>query len=183
MIKNILPSGVECIFVRQPQQLGLGHAILCAKKAVGDDPFAVLLADDFLSPLGIGATLNLVNAFHYSGKMQLSSIRVSGADISKYGVLSINDQSASVIGLVEKPNFENAPSDVASIGRYILSSSIFKTLENIDPDHTGEIQLANAINVHAGRGEVEFVMHQAERFDCGSIQGYLEAINHVAKSK
>ena len=183
MIRNILPAGVECIFVRQPQQLGLGHAILCAKKAVGDGPFAVLLADDFLSPIGVGATTNLVNSFHSSGKMQLSSIKVSGPDISKYGVLSFDNQSGSVIGLVEKPDFENAPSDIASIGRYILLDSIFETLETIYADHTGEIQLANAVNVHARKGEVEFVMHQSERFDCGSIQGYLEAINHVAKSK
>ena len=87
MVKNILPAGVECIFVRQPEQLGLGQPILCAERAVGDDPFAVLLADDFLMYEGASATADLVRAFEVSGKTQLSIMEVNGPDISKYGVV------------------------------------------------------------------------------------------------
>ena len=84
MVRNIIPAGVECIFVRQANQLGLGHAVLCAERAVGSDPFAVILADDFLSCEGKGATHDLVEEFYKSGKMQLSTIEVNGRDISRY---------------------------------------------------------------------------------------------------
>ena len=87
MVKNILPNGVECIFVRQPEQLGLGHAVLCAERVVGNDPFAVLLADDFLTYDSSGVTADLVNAFEDSGKTQLSVMEVDGLDIFKYGVV------------------------------------------------------------------------------------------------
>ena len=87
MVRNITPEGVECIFVRQAEQLGLGHAVLCAERAVGSDPFAVLLADDFLTDHELGVTADLVRAFENSGKSQLSVMQVDGPDISKYGVV------------------------------------------------------------------------------------------------
>ena len=87
MVRNILPKGVECIFMRQPEQLGLGHAVLCAERAVGNDPFAVLLADDFLTHDGDGVTADLVEAFARTGQTQLSVMEVDGPGISKYGVL------------------------------------------------------------------------------------------------
>ena len=89
MVKIILPKGVEYIFVRQPEQLGLGHAILCAERVVGDEPFAVLLADDFLTSEGVNTTKNLVQAFDISGKSQLSVMEVNSSDISNYGVVII----------------------------------------------------------------------------------------------
>ena len=116
MVKNILPAGVECIFVRQPEQLGLGHAVLCAERAVGNEPFAVLLADDFLTYEGAGITADLVSAFEASGKTQLSVMKVNGPDISKYGVVVPNGEPGSVAGLVEKPDPDKAPSNLASIG-------------------------------------------------------------------
>ena len=125
MVRNILPAGVECIFVRQPKQLGLGHAVLCAERAVGNEPFAVLLADDFLTYDGAGVTADLIEAYENSGKMQLSVMEVDGPDISKYGVVNINKKSGSVEGLVEKPSFINAPSNLASVGRYVLCSRYF----------------------------------------------------------
>ena len=100
MVKNILPAGVQCIFVRQPEQLGLGHAVLCAERAVGSDPFAVLLADDFLSYSGAGVTADLARAFEKSGKTQLSVMEVNDPDISKYGVIVPNGKPGSVAGLV-----------------------------------------------------------------------------------
>ncbi len=181
MIRNILPEGVECIFVRQSQQLGLGHAILCAERAVGDNPFAVLLADDFLTSSGLGTTSELVEAYKKTGKIQLSSIAVDGPEISKYGVLSMATDCKSVKSLIEKPAFQDAPSNIASIGRYVLTSKIFDTLRGTQADGSGELQLADAINHHALEGEVEATMLQGNRFDCGSVRGYVDAIRHVAK--
>ena len=180
MVKNILPAGVECIFVRQPEQLGLGHAVLCAERVVGGDPFAVLLADDFLTFDGAGITRDLVGGFDRTGKTQLSVMEVSGPDISKYGVIVPGAQPGSVAGLVEKPSPEGAPSNLASIGRYVLTPDIFDILRNQPAGAGGEIQLADAINVQAARGDVEAVTLNGRRFDCGSVEGYLDAIMHVA---
>lgn len=145
MVKNILPAGVECIFVRQPEQLGLGHAVLCAERAVGNDPFAVLLADDFLTYEGSGVTADLARAFATSGKTQLSVMEVNGPDISKYGVVVPDGAPRSVAGLVEKPDADKAPSNLASIGRYVLTPDIFDILRNQPAGAGGEIQLADAI--------------------------------------
>ena len=180
MVKNILPAGVECIFVRQPEQLGLGHAVLCAERVVGGDPFAVLLADDFLTFDGAGITRDLVSGFNGTGKTQLSVMEVSGPDISKYGVIVPGAKPGSVAGLVEKPSPEGAPSNLASIGRYVLTPDIFDILRNQPAGAGGEIQLADAINVQAARGDVEAVTLNGRRFDCGSVEGYLDAIMHVA---
>ena len=180
MIKNILPAGVECIFVRQPEQLGLGHAVLCAERAVGNEPFAVLLADDFLTNYSPGVTADLVNNFKLSGKTQLSVMEVVGHDISKYGVVVPNVKNGSVVGLVEKPKVEDAPSNLASIGRYILTPDIFGILRKQLAGAGGEIQLADAINTQALNRNVESVMLNGIRFDCGSVKSYVEAIKHVS---
>lgn len=180
MVKNILPEGVECIFVRQPEQLGLGHAVLCAERAVGNDPFAVLLADDFLTYEGNGVTADLARAFAASGKTQLSVMEVNGPDISKYGVVVPNGEPGSVAGLIEKPDADKAPSNLASIGRYVLTPDIFDILRNQPAGAGGEIQLADAINTQAANNAVEAVKLKGRRFDCGSVQGYLDAIIYVA---
>lgn len=180
MVHSILPKGVECIFVRQPEQLGLGHAVLCAERAVGNEAFAVLLADDFLTSDGQGVTADLVKAYTASGRTQLSVMAVDGPDIARYGVIRPGTVKGSVAGLVEKPTFENAPSNLASIGRYILTPDIFDILRDQEPGAGGEIQLADAINRQAASGCVEAVMLDANRFDCGSVKGFLEAIRFVA---
>lgn len=180
MVKNILPAGVECIFVRQPEQLGLGHAVLCAGRVVGDDPFAVLLADDFLTYEGDGIVSDLVSAYELSGKTQLSVMEVNGPDISKYGVVVPNGGSGCVAGLVEKPDANKAPSNLASIGRYVLTPDIFDILRTQPVGAGGEVQLADAINTQATKGAVQSVKLNGLRFDCGSVEGYLDAIMHVA---
>lgn len=181
MVKDILPDGVECIFVRQPEQLGLGHAVLCAQRAVGQEPFAVLLADDFLVyNKGKSAIADLAAAFEVSGKTQLSVMEVNGPDISKYGVVVPNGETRSVVGLVEKPDAEKAPSNLASIGRYILTPDIFEIIRKQPLGAGGEIQLADAINIQAKQGSVESFLLDGERFDCGSIEGYLDAIMRVS---
>jgi UTP--glucose-1-phosphate uridylyltransferase len=179
MVKNILPKGVECIFVRQPEQLGLGHAVLCAERVVGNEPFALLLADDFLIYEGNGITSDLISGFEKTGKSQLSVMKVNGPDISKYGVVVPQNKTGLVKGLIEKPNFENAPSNLASIGRYILTPDIFDIIKNQSISVADEIQLADAINVQAVNDMVEMVMLNGRRFDCGSIAGYVEAIKYV----
>ncbi len=180
-VRNILPLGVECIFVRQPEQLGLGHAVLCAERAVGDDPFAVLLADDFLTYDGDGITADLVAAYNKTGKTQLSVMEVNGPDISKYGVVNPDRISGGVAGLVEKPDAKDAPSNMASIGRYVLTPDVFAILRDQPVGAGGEIQLADAINTQAAQGHVDAVTLAGQRFDCGSVDGYLAAIAFMAK--
>ena len=182
MVRNIIPEGVECIFVRQAEQLGLGHAVLCAERVVGGDPFAVLLADDFVTDYQPGVTADLVRAFAESGKSQLSVMEVNGPDITKYGVV-VTDGSGIISGLVEKPDAREAPSNLASIGRYVLTPDIFETLRGLNAGSGGEIQLADAINIHAGRGSVETVLINGLRFDCGSVREYIEAVNHEYRKR
>ena len=177
MVRNILPPHVECIFVRQPEQLGLGHAVLCAERAVAGEPFAVLLADDFLTDYAPGVTADLVAAFERSGKSQLSVMEVDGPAISKYGVID-QDVHGAVCGLVEKPDFRDAPSNLASIGRYLLSPTVFDILRELPSGLGGEIQLADAINFLSSAGAVEAVELNGVRFDCGSVEGFMEASAH-----
>ena len=175
MVRNIIPPGVQCIFVRQSTQLGLGHAILCAERAVGGDPFAVLLADDFLTDYKKGVTSDLSDAFKRTGKSQLSVMKVEGSDISKYGVVEPGKDGLGIQGLIEKPDQNFAPSNLASIGRYILAPDIFYILRGLSSGINQEIQLADAIDVLAKKGLVEIVNLNGKRFDCGSVDGFITA--------
>ena len=181
-VKNILPHGVECIFVRQPEQLGLGHAVLCAERVVGNEPFALLLADDFLTYNDNVITADLIKGYEKTGKTQLSVMKVDGPDISKYGVIVTNNKTGLVTGLIEKPNFENAPSNLASIGRYVLTPDIFDILRKQSIGVGDEIQLADSINVQAENNRVETVLLNGKHYDCGSVEGYIEAIKDVASN-
>ena len=180
MVRNILPRGVECIFVRQAKQLGLGHAVLCAERAIGNEPFAVLLADDFLTDDGEGVTADLMRNYIKTGKTQLSVMQVDGPSISKYGVVKVNKSTGSAVGLIEKPDFKDAPSNLASIGRYILHPDIFEILRNQSAGSGGEIQLSDAINILANAGNVDYLNLNATRFDCGDMYGYIEAIKYIS---
>ncbi len=175
MVRNILPQGVECIFVRQAEQLGLGHAVLCAERAVGDYPFAVLLADDFLTDNYPGTTADLIIAFENTGKSQLSVMEVPDLDISKYGVIIPGSNQTDVKGIIEKPEQKDSPSNLASIGRYVLRPDIFSILRGLPAGTGGEIQLADAINIQAQSGDVQAVRLNGKRFDCGSVDGYMSA--------
>jgi len=178
MVRDILPRGVECIFVRQAEQLGLGHAVLCAERAVGREPFAVLLADDFLTHDGPGTTRQLVSAYEASGRAQLSAMEIPRSDAGKYGMIIPGEAPNSVAGLTEKPDPAEAPSTRASIGRYLLTPDVFDTLRALPPGAGGEIQLADAIDIHARRGAVEAVTLSGRRFDCGSQEGFVAATLH-----
>ena len=178
MVHNILPPHVECIFVRQAEQLGLGHAVLCAERAVAGEPFAVLLADDFLTDYTAGVTADLVGAFEKTGNSQISVMPMDEAYISQYGVIVPSADGGGVAGLVEKPKQDEAPSNLASIGRYILTTDIFDLLRNLRAGTGGEIQLTDALNLQAQDGLVEAIKLKAKRFDCGSIDGFMSASAH-----
>jgi UTP--glucose-1-phosphate uridylyltransferase len=166
MIRNI---------VLQAKQLGLGHAVLCAERAVSGDPFAVLLADNFLTDCEPVVTTDLINAYAKTGKSQLSVMEVDEPDISKYGVVVPNGSSPKILGLIEKPDINDAPSNLASIGRYVLTNDIFRILSGLSAGSGEEIQLADAINIHAQWGLVETVRFNGKRYDCGSVDGYMQA--------
>ena len=184
MVHDIVPPHVKCVFVRQPEQLGLGHAVLCARPVVGDDPFAVLLADDFIIGKNGSFTKAMVDAYMETGKSILCVDRVTIDQINKYGIIdpgpSTDAAAIDVRGIVEKPHPDVAPSQLASYGRYILDGSIFSTLENTKPGKGGEIQLVDAINSLAEQGAVQALELTGTRYDCGDKLGYLQAITAMA---
>jgi len=185
MVRNVVPPGVNCIFIRQPEARGLGDAVLCAAPAVGDQPFAVLLADDLMRG-PVLPTTELVRAFARTGRNLLSVSEVPASEVSKYGIVrpgpAHGDRSnggeagLSVAGLVEKPTPDQAPSRLASFGRYVFDAEIFDVLRRLGPGKGDEIQLADAIDILAARGRVSALPCQARRYDCGDKFGYLTAI-------
>ena len=183
-IRNIVPPHVECLFVRQPEQLGLGHAVLCARRAVGDEPFAVLLADDMMVQERGTAIGDLVSTYEATGKSVLSVAEVVLSDVSKYGIIApsavLSDSLWSVSGLHEKPTPGEAPSRLASFGRYVLQPSVFDILERTGRGTGNEIQLADAINQMASEGNVLARHFAGVRFDCGDKLGYVKAVIHAA---
>ena len=181
IVRNIIPKNVECIFIRQSQQQGLGHAIMCAERAVGGEPFLVLLPDEFLLSDGAGASKDLVEAYNRTQNPQLSIMEVNGPKISNYGVVKVKKGKNQVLEVIEKPNYKDAPSNLASIGRYLLVPEIFDILRTQKPGYGGEIQLADALNSMAANKVLDSVLFNEHRFDCGSFQGYLEAIIYAAK--
>lgn len=185
LIHSILPEHVNCIFIRQSVQKGLGHAVRCAAPVIGDEPFAVLLADDFLGTEGQDFLGSMVEAYSRSDTSQLAVMPIDGPDISRYGVIVPGPGEREVAGLVEKPSPEDAPSNLASIGRYVLSPKVMELLRDLAPGVGGEIQLADAINDLARmEGEtVEYCPLTTRRFDCGQIRGYLDAILAVGERR
>ena len=179
MVRNIIPQGVNCIFVRQPEPKGLGDAVLCAAPAVGNEPFVVLLADDLM----MGNTLptgEMVNAYAEAPSNYLCVTEVEDENVHKYGIVRPGpagpDGRVTVAGLIEKPSLSEAPSRLASMGRYVFDPEIFPILRGLKPGAGGEIQLADAIDVLAAQGRVKAMGMSARRYDCGSKFGYLTAI-------
>ncbi|MCC5969901.1 MAG: UTP--glucose-1-phosphate uridylyltransferase GalU [Pararhodobacter sp.] len=179
MVRNIVPEGVSCIFVRQAEPLGLGHAVLCAAPAVGNQPFAVLLADDLMKGPRL-PTQDLVEAFERSPRNLLCVNKVLREEVSNYGIVVPGGEARGneipVAGLVEKPDADKAPSLLASFGRYVFEPEIFDVLRTLEPGAGGEIQLADAIDILAKQGKVSALACTAARYDCGAKFGYLSAI-------
>ncbi|HTH45634.1 MAG TPA: UTP--glucose-1-phosphate uridylyltransferase, partial [Oxalicibacterium sp.] len=171
---------INCIYIRQPAPLGLGHAVLCARPIVGNEPFAVLLADDFMdAPAGGKPVLaQMTDVFDREGNTILAVQDVPRAETRQYGIVSATpykDKLEEVNAIVEKPQPDAAPSTLAVVGRYVLSGRIFDYLENIDKGAGGEIQLTDGIAALMRDQKVLAYRYDGQRYDCGSKLGYLKA--------
>ncbi|MGQ0659187.1 MAG: UTP--glucose-1-phosphate uridylyltransferase GalU [Chromatiales bacterium] len=176
--RNILPPQVNCIYIRQAEPLGLGHAVLCARAAVGPEPFAVLLADDLIDDGGRGCLAQMVGVFNERNASVLAVATVPANETNRYGIVksnAVSDRLSRVASIVEKPRPENAPSNLAVVGRYILTSAIFNTLETIGQGAGGEIQLTDGIARLLDLEHVYAYEFEGKRYDCGSKLGYLQA--------
>ncbi|CAG0964759.1 UTP--glucose-1-phosphate uridylyltransferase [Rhodocyclaceae bacterium] len=176
-VRNMLPKDINCIYIRQAEALGLGHAVLCAQHVVGDEPFAVLLADDLLD----GATpvmKQMVDTYDYYHCSVLGVQDVPRAETRSYGIVAakpLAERIEQVSAIVEKPKPEEAPSTLAVVGRYVLTSRIFHHLQNIKPGSGGEIQLTDGIASLLAEQQVLAYRYDGVRYDCGSKLGYLQA--------
>ncbi|MBN8463678.1 MAG: UTP--glucose-1-phosphate uridylyltransferase GalU [Dechloromonas sp.] len=176
-VRNLLPKNINCIYIRQAEPLGLGHAVLCAKPVVGDEPFAVLLADDLLD--GNPPVLKqMVDTYDYYRCSVLGVQDVPRAETRSYGIVDarkVADRIEQVSAIVEKPKPAEAPSTLAVVGRYILTPRIFHHLERVRAGSGGEIQLTDGIASLLGEEQVLAYRYSGARYDCGSKLGYLQA--------
>jgi UTP--glucose-1-phosphate uridylyltransferase len=178
LIRNVLPSGVRAIFVTQAEALGLGHAVLCAKEVIGDEPFAVLLPDDLIWNRGPGALKQMADAAQAADASMIAVQDVPRDQTSSYGIVAtdnFSEREGRIRAIVEKPRPEEAPSNLAVVGRYVLSPRIFDFLERGTPGAGGEIQLTDAIAAMLGEERVMAYRFQGTRFDCGTHLGLIEA--------
>lgn len=178
VLRDILPRHVNCVFIRQAEALGLGHAVLCARPVVNDEPFAVILADDLINFTEQPCLSQMVDIFKYQHCSVLGTEEVPEDEVSSYGIVAgtkVGPGLMEVSGMVEKPKKEDAPSNVAVVGRYILTPRIFDLLENTQRGAGNEIQLTDAIARLLKEERVLAYNFKGRRFDCGSKLGYLKA--------
>jgi UTP--glucose-1-phosphate uridylyltransferase len=177
LVQSIKPPDVECVYVRQAEPLGLGHAVLCAEKLIGDEPFAIMLADDLLA--GQPPVLSqMVHIFSHYDSSVLAVEEFESSDASSHGVIDgrhWDERVISVSSIVEKPSPEVAPSSFGVAGRYVLMPSIFEHLRALSPSQTGEIQLTPAIHSMLKDEQVLAYEFVGTRYDCGTKLGYLQA--------
>jgi len=177
LAQSVLPPGCRCMYIRQSEPLGLGHAVLCAQPIVGNEPFAVLLADDLIAadPPVMRSMAELYAAEQCS---VLGVLDVPREQTGSYGIVEAKkpkERVTEIVGLVEKPEPANAPSTLAVVGRYVLTPAVFESLANAKPGRGGEIQLTDGIAGVLGRERVLAMRLHGRRYDCGSKLGYLEA--------
>jgi UTP--glucose-1-phosphate uridylyltransferase len=178
IVRDVVPKGVNCVYVRQPEALGLGHAVLCARKVVGDSPFAVILADDLIDGNGSPCLAQMSELFEREHCSILGVEEVARDETNRYGIVDAEPgdlTSCELHGIIEKPSPEEAPSTLAVVGRYILTPAIFSYLERATPGAGGEIQLTDAISALLGEEHILGYRFQGRCYDCGSKLGYLEA--------
>ena len=181
LVRNVIPKNVNCIYIRQPAALGLGHAVLCARPVVGNEPFAVLLADDFMDTAdGAKPVLAQMTVVYEYEKCSILAVQDVPREHTRfYGVVSASSYRQDlelVNGIVEKPKPEVAPSTLAVVGRYVLSPKIFDYLETIGTGAGGEIQLTDGIAALMASERVLAYRYAGTRYDCGSKLGYLKAM-------
>ncbi|WFC43921.1 UTP--glucose-1-phosphate uridylyltransferase GalU [Pseudoxanthomonas sp. SE1] len=178
LVRNVLPSHVRAVFVTQAEALGLGHAVLCAKPIVGNEPFAVLLPDDLIWNRGPGALKQMADAAETTGASMIAVQDVPHEQTGSYGIVATDaftGREGRIRAIVEKPKPEVAPSNLAVVGRYVLDSRIFSLLENTVPGAGGEIQLTDAIAALLSEKPVHAYRFKGTRFDCGTHIGLIEA--------
>ena len=177
LVKNILPKNINCIYIRQYQALGLGHAVLCSKPAVGDNPFAVILADDMILSSKNSCLKQMVNRFEELDSSIIAVKKVKKELLNKYGIIEgiKNNNDWMLTNIIEKPDINSAPSEMGVVGRYILKPSIFNILESTSKGTGGEIQLTDAIAAQIKQEKVYAYEFEGKRFDCGSKIGFLKA--------
>lgn len=176
IIHSIIPKEVNCIYIRQPEALGLGHAILCARPVVQDEPFAIILADELIDG-DPGATAQMVKLYERTQGSVLGVQNVPRDQTGSYGIVEVKDENGlqRMTGIVEKPSPDKAPSTLAAIGRYVLSPRIFDYLATTTPGAGGEIQLTDGIARLLQDEKVYAHSIEGMRYDCGSKLGYLKA--------
>ena len=178
LVRNVLPEGVRAVFVTQAEALGLGHAVLCAKPVVGNEPFAVLLPDDLIWSRGDGALKQMADHAQRTGGSAIAVQDVPRAQTGSYGIVatdSFDGQAGCIRQIVEKPKPADAPSNLAVVGRYILNPAIFDLLETTQQGAGGEIQLTDAIAQLLPLEQVDAFRFHGTRFDCGTHLGLIEA--------
>ncbi|MEG3191809.1 UTP--glucose-1-phosphate uridylyltransferase GalU [Lysobacter sp. D1-1-M9] len=178
LVRNVLPKGVRAVFVTQAEALGLGHAVLCAKPVIGDEPFAVLLPDDLIWNRGPGALSQMADAAEASGASMIAVQDVPREQTGSYGIVATEDfanRQGRISAMVEKPKPDVAPSTLAVVGRYVLNPRIFELLETTQPGAGGEIQLTDAISALLAEEAVHAYRFRGTRFDCGTHIGLIEA--------
>ncbi len=185
LVRSVQPDDMVCAYVRQNRMLGLGHAVLCAEPLVGNEPFAVLLADDLMMglPQGPSVLAQMVNAFGQQGRSVLAVQEVPVDQTRRYGIVAgeaAGKQLIRVEQIVEKPAPDKAPSRMGVAGRYILTPGIFDEIRNQPTGVGGEIQLTDAIARLMAREAVYAFQYQGKRYDCGSKEGFLEATVELA---
>jgi UTP--glucose-1-phosphate uridylyltransferase len=176
-IQDMMPKNVNCIYIRQSEPLGLGHAVLCAEPVVGAEPFAVLLADDLIDN-DPPVMKQMVDLYHYYRCSILGVMNVPREETGQYGIVSTEAESGDVQRLraiVEKPAPDSAPSTQAVVGRYVLTPRIFSHLRKVTPGAGGEIQLTDGISSLLEEEAVLAYQFKGTRYDCGSKLGYLQA--------
>ena len=183
----LIPKKITLASVRQGEAKGLGHAILTARALVGDEPFAVLLPDDIIEELELNVVKNnllqMVENFEQSDCSQILVERVGDEFVNQYGIVDVKNNNNAILGIIEKPSIEDAPSNLAVVGRYVLSPTIWKYLEKQKPGKGGEIQLTDSIQSLLDVEKVNAFELQGKRWDCGSKQGYVDTFTHYAKKR
>jgi UTP--glucose-1-phosphate uridylyltransferase len=177
LVRGILPKNVNCIYIRQPEQLGLGHAVLCAQPVINNEAFAIILADDMIDAK-TSVMKQMADVFNREGRSVLGVMEVPKEQTASYGIVRttrIDDRLESIEGIVEKPKPAEAPSTLAVIGRYVLTPRIFHHLRSIKPGAGGEIQLTDGIAALLREERVLAYRFEGTRYDCGSKLGYLQA--------
>ncbi|EKD74066.1 MAG: hypothetical protein ACD_45C00085G0001 [uncultured bacterium] len=178
IVRDVLPEGISCAYIRQKSPQGLGHAVLCAKQLVVNEPFAVLLADDLIDGGQTTCLQQMVDAFLETQSSIIAVEKIAPSETQKYGVVDTavaNQFLTAIHGIVEKPSFEQAPSNLGVVGRYILTPRIFSLLEQTARGSGGELQLTDAIAALLADESVYALQFRGKRYDCGSKVGYLEA--------